>query len=70
LRRHLEVRHRASAAAGRRIEGKPGYAVTNPEIVLAARELARGRKMSSRRIAEELERLSHVAAPASDSRRS
>lgn len=53
------ARDRASAAAGRRIEGRKGYAETHPELVKQARRLARknpktGETRSLREIADEL----------------
>ena len=59
------ARDRASTAAGRRVEGRKGYADTNPELVKEARRLARrspktGKARSLREIAAELARLGHV----------
>jgi DNA invertase Pin-like site-specific DNA recombinase len=59
------ARDRASAAAGRRIEGRKGYTETNPELVREAKRLARksprtGRARSLREIAAELAQLGHV----------
>lgn len=56
------ARDRASAAAGRRVEGRKGYAETNPEVLREARRLARkspktGEARSLREIAAELARL-------------
>jgi DNA invertase Pin-like site-specific DNA recombinase len=56
------ARDRRSAALGRRIEGRRGYAEVRPELVREAKRLARrnpktGEKRSLRRIAEELARL-------------
>lgn len=53
------ARDRASAVAGRRVEGRPGYRETSPELVREARRLARkspksGKARSLRQIAEEL----------------
>ena len=53
------ARDRASAAKGRRVEGRPGYAATAPELVREARRLARknpktGVARSLREIAQEL----------------
>ena len=58
------ARDRASAEAGRRVEGRKGYAETAPEIVREARRLARrnpktGATRSLREIAEELYKLGH-----------
>lgn len=54
------ARDRASAAAGRRVEGRKGHAETNPELVREAKRLARrnpktGKVRSLREIAAELE---------------
>jgi DNA invertase Pin-like site-specific DNA recombinase len=59
------ARDRASAAAGKRIEGRKGYADTNPELVREAKRLARrsprtGKARSLREIAAELAWLGHV----------
>jgi DNA invertase Pin-like site-specific DNA recombinase len=59
------ARDRRSTERGRRVEGRRGYAETHPELVRAARRLARrnpktGEKRSLREIAAELERLGHV----------
>jgi DNA invertase Pin-like site-specific DNA recombinase len=59
------ARDRASVAAGRRIEGRKGYADTNPELVREAKRLARkspktGEARSLREIAAELAQLGHV----------
>jgi hypothetical protein len=56
------ARDRKSAELGRRIEGRKGYAETNPELVREAKRLARkspktGERRSLREIAAELERL-------------
>jgi DNA invertase Pin-like site-specific DNA recombinase len=61
------ARDRASAAAGRRIEGRKGYAETNPKLVREAKRLARkspktGEARSLREIAAELARLGHITA--------
>src|SRR3712207_2420847 len=62
------ARDRASAAqGGRRVEGRKGYAETNPHLIREARRLARrspktGEARSLREIAAELERLGHVTA--------
>lgn len=61
------ARDRASAAAGRRIEGRKGYSETHPEIVKAAKRLARknpktGKTRSLREIAAELAALGHKTA--------
>lgn len=59
------ARNRKSAEAGRRIEGRKGYSVTNPELVREAKRLARkspktGQKRSLREIAAELAELGFV----------
>lgn len=59
------ARDRKSAEAGKRIEGRKGYAETNPELVREAKRLARkspktGQKRSLREIAEELAELGFV----------
>jgi DNA invertase Pin-like site-specific DNA recombinase len=59
------ARDRVSAAAGRRIEGRKGYADTNPALIREAKRLARkspktGKARSLREIAEELAQLGHV----------
>lgn len=59
------ARDRASAAAGKRIEGRKGYAETHPEMVKAAKRLARkspktGKARSLREIAAELAKLGHM----------
>jgi DNA invertase Pin-like site-specific DNA recombinase len=59
------ARDRASAAAGRRVEGRKGYGDTHPEIVKAAKRLARknprtGAVRSLREIAGELARLGFI----------
>ena len=56
------ARDRASAEAGKRVEGRKGYGKTNPELVREARRLARknprnGDKRSLREIADELAKL-------------
>jgi DNA invertase Pin-like site-specific DNA recombinase len=56
------ARDRASAAAGHRIEGRKGYGEKNPELVKAAKRLARknpktGKVRSLREIGAELARL-------------
>jgi DNA invertase Pin-like site-specific DNA recombinase len=61
------ARDRASAAAGRRIEGRKGYRDTNPALVREAKRLARkspktGEARSLREISAELARLGHVTA--------
>ena len=61
------ARDRASAAAGHRIEGRKGYGETNPELVKAAKRLARQnpktkKVRSLREIAAELAKLGHVTA--------
>lgn len=53
------ARDRRSCAVGGRIEGRKGYAATNPQLVLEARRLARrnprtGKRRSLRAIAEQL----------------
>jgi DNA invertase Pin-like site-specific DNA recombinase len=58
------ARDRKSAERGRRVEGRKGYAQTDPELVREAKRLARknpktGRKRSLRQIASELARLGH-----------
>lgn len=59
------ARDRKSAEAGRRIEGRKGYAETSPELVREAKRLARknpktGEKRSLRQIAAELAELGFV----------
>jgi DNA invertase Pin-like site-specific DNA recombinase len=59
------ARDRRSAELGRRIEGRKGYAATNPELVREAKRLARkspktGKARSLREIAAELGRLGYV----------
>jgi DNA invertase Pin-like site-specific DNA recombinase len=61
------ARDRASAAAGKRIEGRKGYAETNPELVREAKRLARknpktGATRSLREIAAELLMLGYGTA--------
>lgn len=61
------ARDRASAAAGRRIEGRKGIAELRPEVVREARRLARrspttGRTRSLREIAAELAKLGLTTA--------
>lgn len=61
------ARDRASASAGRRIEGRKGYVETAPEIVREAKRLARknprnGAARSLREIAAELAKLGHTTA--------
>jgi DNA invertase Pin-like site-specific DNA recombinase len=56
------ARDRKSAQLGQRVEGRKGYAETNPELVREAKRLARkspktGKARSLREIAEELEKL-------------
>lgn len=56
------ARDRASAEAGKRVEGRKGYGETNPEMVRQAKRLARknprtGDTRSLREIAEELGKL-------------
>lgn len=56
------ARDRASAAAGRRIEGRKGYAETNPELVAAVKAMTsrRKRRPSLRAIAANLAAAGHV----------
>ena len=59
------ARDRRSLELGRRVEGRKGYSTTSPELVRAARRLARrnpktGAKRSLRAIALELETLGFV----------
>jgi DNA invertase Pin-like site-specific DNA recombinase len=61
------ARDRASAAAGKRVEGRKGYGETNPELVREAKRLARrspktGEARSLREIAAELARLGFTTA--------
>jgi hypothetical protein len=62
------ARDRASAALGRRVEGRKGYAAdTHPELLREAKRLARksprtGKARSLREVAEELAALGHVTA--------
>jgi DNA invertase Pin-like site-specific DNA recombinase len=61
------ARDRASAAAGKRVEGRKGYGETNPLLVREARRLARkspktGKARSLREIAAELASLGHVTS--------
>jgi len=61
------ARDRRSAAAGRRIEGRPGHAEASPDLVRQAHRLARrsprdGSKRSLRDIAAALEQLGYVTA--------
>lgn len=61
------ARDRASAISGQRIEGRKGYADTNPEIVSQAKRLARknprtGKARSLREIASELDKLGFSTA--------
>ncbi len=61
------ARDRASAAAGKRIEGRKGYAETNPKLVREAKRLARknpktGATRSLREIAAELLALGYGTA--------
>ncbi|WP_256336855.1 recombinase family protein [Belnapia rosea] len=56
------ARDRASAAAGRRVEGRKGHSETNPAMLKEARRLARrnpvtGKRRSLREIGAELHRL-------------
>ncbi len=61
------ARDRRSAAAGRRIEGRPGHAMLSPELVKQAHRLARrsprdGSRRSLRAIAAMLEELGYLTA--------
>lgn len=61
------ARDRKSAELGKRIEGRKGYADTNPEIVTLAKKLARknprtGKARTLRDIAEELAKQGYVTA--------
>jgi DNA invertase Pin-like site-specific DNA recombinase len=61
------ARDRKSAELGKRIEGRKGYAETNPELVREAKRLARkspktGKARSLREIAAELAALEYVTA--------
>lgn len=61
------ARDRASASAGKRVEGRKGYDDTNPELVKAAKRFARknpktGKVRSLREIATELAGLGFVTA--------
>lgn len=61
------ARDRASAAKGKRIEGRKSYAETHPEMVREARRLARkspltGKSRSLAQVSAELARLGHVTA--------
>lgn len=61
------ARDRRSAAAGRRVEGRPGYAKATPDLVKQAHRLARrnprdGSKRSLRGIAAALEELGYTTA--------
>ena len=61
------ARDRASAAKGKRIEGRKSYAETNPEMVREARRLARrspltGKGRSLAKVASGLAALGHVTA--------
>lgn len=61
------ARDRRSAAAGRRVEGRPGHASASPDLVKQARRLARrsprdGSRRSLRDIAAELEQLGYRTA--------
>jgi DNA invertase Pin-like site-specific DNA recombinase len=61
------ARDRASAAVGRRVEGRKGYGDTNPELVKAAKRLARrnpktGKVRSLREIAAELAALGFITS--------
>ena len=61
------ARDRRSAALGRRVEGRKGYAVTNPGLVREAKRLRRasprtGKRRSLREVAAELARLGYVTS--------
>lgn len=61
------ARDRASATAGRRVEGRKGYADTKPKLVALARKLARknprtGKARTLRQIADELAEKGYVTA--------
>ena len=61
------ARDRASAAAGKRIEGRKGHAETNPDLLREARRLARkspktGKARSLREVAEALAGLGFTTA--------
>jgi DNA invertase Pin-like site-specific DNA recombinase len=61
------ARDRASATAGRRVEGRSGYAETNPELIHTAKRLARknpktGKTRSLREISAKLEALGQNTA--------
>jgi DNA invertase Pin-like site-specific DNA recombinase len=61
------ARDRASAAAGKRVEGRKGYAETNPKLMKDLSRLKRkspktGKARSLREIAAELAKLGHVTA--------
>lgn len=58
---------KSKAAGGRRVEGRHGYRVSNPEVILEAKRLARkspktGKARSLREIATELASLGYVTA--------
>jgi DNA invertase Pin-like site-specific DNA recombinase len=60
------ARDRASAAAGKRIEGRKGYADINPDLLILAKELAKkprtGKARTLRDIAAALAEQGHVTA--------
>jgi len=61
------ARDRRSAALGRRVEGRKGYAVTDPALVREAKRLRRasprtGKRRSLREVAAELTRLGYVTS--------
>ena len=61
------ARDRRSAALGRRVEGRKGYAATIPELVREAKRLRRaspktGKRRTLAEIAAELARLGHVTS--------
>lgn len=65
------ARDRASAAAGRRIEGRKGYADTSPDLMKLAKKLARknphtGKARSLREIAAELAMVGFKTATGSE----
>jgi len=61
------ARDRKSAALGRRVEGRKGYATTNPELVAQAKRLHRaspktGKRRTAAEIAAELATLGYVTS--------
>ena len=61
------ARDRRSAALGRRVEGRKGYAATNPELVREAKRLRRaspktGKRRTLSEVAAELARLGYVTS--------